>query len=122
MKLHIDELKQRAKDRPKGYLTDCISRGKFDGTWLELDESQFEFLKQRYSNSLPGVLEMLKNFSFSVLAWLDAGFPVTDKHKFQERMSHCIGCFDWIDHRCRKCGCYALKQWLDTEHCPVGKW
>jgi len=116
------ELKQRAADRPKGYLTDCVSRGKRDGEWLELSEDQFEFLRRKYSCDLPGVGEMLANFSYSILAWLDAGFPVTNKSQFQSRMAHCLECLDWVDHRCRKCGCYQVKQWLDTEKCPVNKW
>jgi len=122
MKIHMNELRRRAPDRPRGYIEDCVSHGTVNGDWLELSDEQFDYLRRKYSADLPGPVEMLRNFGLAVLAWLDAGFPVTDKHKFQGRMAECLKCLEWVDHRCRRCGCYAVKQWLDTEACPIGKW
>lgn len=33
------------------------------------------------------------------------------------------GCDKWDGKTCNVCGCFgAFKTWLETEHCPLGKW
>ncbi len=41
------------------------------------------------------------------------------------RQAICHACdeFDPAENRCRRCGCsLAVKPWLKTEVCPIGKW
>ena len=43
----------------------------------------------------------------------------------ERRREICLACehHDAATERCRKCACYlAVKTWLKTEECPLGKW
>lgn len=61
--------------------------------------------------------------------WALAGFPITKKEKFDERMNICKLCEFWDNSafnktgKCKKCGCSTLaKLRMQTEKCPISKW
>jgi hypothetical protein len=122
MKILIQDIRDRAAERPPGYVNDCISRGQVIGDSLELSDEQFEILKAKYRSELPGLNEMLSDFASAVLRWATAGFPIVDKTVFQSRIDICLSCMDWTNNRCARCGCYEVKHWMGTEQCPIGKW
>lgn len=61
--------------------------------------------------------------------WALAGFPITEKNKFNNRLEICKSCEFWNSESfnntggCKKCGCSTwAKLRMATERCPIGKW
>lgn len=62
--------------------------------------------------------------------WARGGFGLVERHHRTLRRKACLSCDLWLPGgnlglgKCRhpSCGCTALKRWLPTETCPLGKW
>jgi len=64
------------------------------------------------------LLDKLKGFAESAHTWILAGMPVVDQATYDRRMYICSNCPDYIDGKCKHCGCYMkTKCWLATEGC-----
>lgn len=48
MRLRLDEVKEKAKVRPAGYLEEVIGSGRIEGDWLELDDEVWRRLFRKY--------------------------------------------------------------------------
>ena len=51
VRLNLSELKEAAKNRPAGYLEEILKLGKPDGTGIFLQDSDYEFLVNKYAKS-----------------------------------------------------------------------
>jgi hypothetical protein len=135
IKVKIEKIKERSKDRPAGYFEDVISYGKINGEFIELNDVDYEFLVKKYNNnsqdiSEPTNADLLFNFSTAVSKWISAGFPVLNESEFSKRFSICSSCKFWNSSarfnlgecKHKKCGCTKFKLWIKTEKCPIGKW
>jgi len=76
----------------------------------------------------PNLLELADNFAGATSIWAKAGFPIADRDEYERRHEICKGCEMWSPNafqgvgRCGACGCSGFKLWLETSHCPIGKW
>jgi hypothetical protein len=70
-------------------------------------------------------------YARALLRWTLAGFPVrSDAEVAAIYVEHCEPCEQFIEGRCKKCGCRTVakgmaltnKIKLATEKCPIGKW
>ena len=135
IKVKIEKIKERSKDRPSGYFEEVISYGKINGEFIELNEIDYEFLVKKYNNNAkdipePNAIDLLSNFSTAVSKWVLAGFPVLSEKEFNKRFEFCSNCKFWDSSvrfnlgKCKhnKCGCTKFKLWLKTEKCPIEKW
>ena len=81
--------------------------------------------------SYPPLAQQARNLAGSLKRWWKSGLAVSTAAEARRRRDICRGTetapqcelFDPAKSRCRKCGCKtALKPWLATEVCPLGKW
>ena len=73
----------------------------------------------------PGLITQAQTFLSTLKQWVRAGAPVASRAERKRRQAICYGCdlYDSRQNRCTKCGCStALKPWLLTANCPIGKW
>lgn len=76
----------------------------------------------------PTLLELADNFAGATSVWAKSGFPIADRAEYERRHEICNGCEMWDSNafqgigKCGACGCSGFKLWLDTSHCPLGKW
>ena len=73
-------------------------------------------------------------FAKALWEWAKGGMPVVTTEVLDARRLKCQGddstppCKQWRGDRgflqaaCGKCGCTAVKQYLATEKCPLGRW
>jgi hypothetical protein len=123
IRIPIQDVLERAKERPPGYFEDVMLRGRVDGQEIELEEAAFKALARKYSD--PSFLRKVASAADAGLNWALQGFPVVTNEQHATRMALCQACEFWeagLVDRCTKCGCSSLKLWLATEQCPVGKW
>jgi len=133
----LDQLREKAVIRPPGYLNDVLSRANIEGEFIELTESDYRALAEKYRGTSapklpqePTAIELAANFSSAVSKWIKAGFPVVPKEQFDARSAVCASCEFWDNQarmglgKCthKRCGCTKMKRWIATERCPIGKW
>lgn len=59
---------------------------------------------------------------------LSNGRFIAKREDVDQRKAICSLCVHWDERgfhgwgKCRKCGCSALKLYLATEKCPIGRW
>ena len=137
IRVSVQKIRDKAPERPAGYLEDVLSSGIIVGDDLVVDEHRYTALCAKYRpsdnplnkqvNTLPRLtvgMEM-KNFQHAILEWGKAGFPVVTKELFEARIDICRHCPDWDESarfgmgKCAVCGCTTLKLWLVTSKCPI---
>ena len=70
-------------------------------------------------------LNMLKNFTNSLINHSLNGWMNVNRETFNSRMSICRSCefFDSSAVRCKQCGCFLnIKASWASEKCPIDKW
>lgn len=78
--------------------------------------------------SPPDIVDQAVSFVSTFAVWAREGLPVVTRDKYLERRTICMGCDYWAGDRglgfgrCGKCGCSALKLFLGSVACPIGKW
>lgn len=81
-------------------------------------------------NKPPGIFNLAKNLSNSLIQWNRAGRPVVNNEQWNKRLNICRQCQYWEEignsqiARCKKCGCSSGKLLLATSKCPLNppKW
>jgi hypothetical protein len=132
MRIPLENLAARAKERPEGYLEDVLGRGKVDGDELELSDEAFQELVKRYATviaELPKFWEMISNFEEAMIGWAKSGFKTASKEEFKRRITVCSVCPNYKKALeleafpyCSACGCSGFKPHLATVDCPLGLW
>jgi hypothetical protein len=51
VRLNLSELKEMSKQRPAGYLEEILKLGKSDGDGVFLEDSDYQYLVNKYTNS-----------------------------------------------------------------------
>lgn len=54
VRLNLFELKEMSKQRPAGYLEEILKLGKPDGNGIFVKDSDYEYLINKYANSVAG--------------------------------------------------------------------
>lgn len=117
-----NHIEARAKDRPDGYVDEVMSMAsRVDGDEVEIPDKAYAALLDKYRGG-PTIPELVENFAGAMMRWAGAGFPTVSRETFDDRLVACTSCEHWTGSKCIKCGCYRLKMWLSTEHCPIGNW
>ena len=123
MKIPMKFIQDNVVRRPSGYLSDMLSNGIVEDGYLIIADDVYRQLCQKYRPEPPPLYELLSNFTKAMASWIAAGFPVATEDQYKSRMAHCLKpCEFWSGSRCLRCGCWDLKQWIVTEHCPIGLW
>ena len=134
-----------SKNRPVGYIEDCIAHGIVDGDILEIQPSEYAALLAKYrgnnasttkfkqqspccgNNAMPPITQQIKNVG-NALGRVTKAVLTNQKVKASDeeinrREVICAGCEYKNGNRCSKCGCwYEVKITLLTEKCPEKKW
>ena len=112
---------EAAPTKPTGYISAVLDAGKVDGEWVELNDRDYKDLAQRFP---PLVTAQAARLTRSAIRWVTHGLQVTPDAEHFDRSAICALCPAWDarNQRCRECGCYAVKLWLATEQCPIGRW
>lgn len=118
----LAELESNAENRPPGYLPEVLSSGEVDGEFLVIDHEKAVLLSAKYAP--PSLIHKAGTVVASAARWVSCGMKTVPESEWLERSSHCGLCEFWNARsgRCEKCGCYAVKLYMDTEHCPIGRW
>jgi hypothetical protein len=94
-----------------------------------IQENQIQKLASSTRSSFPSVPQMAKNLGNDVIKAVQniaAGNPViSNDSEANRKKSICNSCefFNSQQDRCTKCGCYvAVKVYLKSSFCPIGKW
>lgn len=126
MKIPLTLLREAAPSRPIGYFEDVVSRGIITDELIDLPDSSYAELLEKYRayREPPNYLEQGFSITLALGRWAIAGFPVVDEATLFARSCECALCPAWDARagRCLDCGCKSLKHWLATERCPRGKW
>lgn len=138
MRINIEAIKNKAKERPEGYVEDVLSQGVVVGNFLEIEALKYKKLLDKYApntpmpaakccNQMPPVATQLKNAANAagrVVGALVRGEGVlAPQDEVERRKGICGGCQFLNGNRCSKCGCfYSRKVQLLTEKCPIGLW
>lgn len=140
MRINIDAIKNKAGERPEGYVEDVLSKGVIVGNFLEIQPLVYKRLLEKYAphtpmppskccNQMPPLATQLKNVVGAAGRVVEASLRgqgvLADPQTVERRQSVCSGCEFWVAEkkRCSVCGCrteYKLR--LLTEKCPKGKW
>ena len=144
LKIPLADIAAFATNRPESYRTALLAAGIIENGKLLIEADVCARIHAEHPPpisvavtpqvSLPSLPELGRNFLAATAAWAKAGFPLRTSAKTAEILTICKGsedglqpaCPEWLGDalipRCRKCGCTALKPWLATEKCPLGKW
>lgn len=112
---------EAAPTKPPGYLAAVLDAGRVDGEWVELEDHDYRDLAQRFP---PIATAKAARLTRSAIRWVTHGLHVTPDAQHFDRSCVCSLCPAWDARagRCNECGCYAVKLWLATERCPIGRW
>ena len=143
MKIKLSQLKEMSKNRPSGYIEDCIAHGIVDDDILEIQPSEYAALLVKYrgnnapikqqssccgnNNAMPPITQQIRNVGNAAGRVIKAVFNnnkiKASDEEVNRREAICSGCEYKNGNRCSKCGCYyKIKIVLETEHCPEKKW
>ncbi len=136
LKIPLENIAAFATNRPESYLTALLAAGIIENGKLLIEADVCARIHAEHPPGLsiavtpeisfPSLPELARNFLSATARWITAGLPVVDRAQFEQRVTVCKTCPEWLGDalipRCRKCGCTALKPWLATEKCPLGKW
>jgi hypothetical protein len=137
MKIKLESILNKSKDRPAGYYEDVISHGIIINDYLDIDEHQFNKLKEKYNsqqviinnlntgiNELPSLFQQAKNLATSTFNHVINGMEEVSLPIYEERLKTCMNCpfvntSDAENPRCSKCGCFLkIKAKWASERCP----
>lgn len=104
----------------------AIGRGVTIGHHLECRSNRLfrDRIHQRSNRpELPGIARQAFNFGKAVIRHVMAGCPTVSNEEMDRRQAICLGCDQYLDERCAKCGCRLKSKtaWA-LERCPLGKW
>ena len=141
MKIKLNQLEEISKNRPVGYMEDCLSHGTIINDYLEITPSNYASLLVKYrgivthvkaqssccGNAMPPITQQIKNVSNAVGRVVKAVFNnqkiKASDEEIKRREIICNGCEYLNGKKCSRCGCYyKIKITLETEHCPEKKW
>ena len=152
MKISLKLLKEYSSKRPDGYYDDVVSKGRIEGSYLEITPSAYNALLQRYNNQttiqnvLNNVIPLLKResccsksmpsvpvqLSNVIGAMVRVGENIINNKPVlisdidrDKRLEICGTCehYNIEKKRCSICGCkMSIKVALSSEKCPNGKW
>ena len=126
-------LKDKAKERPDGYLEHVLSYADVVAGRVFIDASDLDYLTKYYNGQQllePKLIDQAANLTKALSKWAKSGFKVADKDTIEDRKSNCESCEFWKHNgnmglgKCNhaECGCTKVKWWLATEKCPIDKW
>jgi hypothetical protein len=77
--------------------------------------------------AMPEAVERAGNLGRALFRFVVAGLPIETREHADARVKICetneCGFYDGSVCRHTKCGCFTkIKTFLETEHCPIGKW
>jgi len=136
LKIPIQDLAALATNRPESYRRALLAAGVIEDGKLLIEADVCARIHAENHPALsiaippevsfPSLPELARNFLSATARWITAGLPVVDRAQFEQRVTVCKTCPEWLGDalipRCRKCGCTSLKPWLATEKCPLQKW
>ncbi len=73
----------------------------------------------------PSVATQAMSFGKAVAGFIASGMATASDEEIARRRTICFECphFDSAAEKCRKCGCnVALKAWMMSSACPIGRW
>ena len=71
----------------------------------------------------PPLLEQSRNLAGAVVAAVASGGKQASPEEQARRLAICSSCPEFVNGRCRKCGCFTnFKVQLEAWHCPIKKW
>lgn len=72
--------------------------------------------------AFPSLVQQARNLAGAVVEAVASGIEVAPPEEQARRLAICAGCPDFIDGRCRHCGCVmGWKVRLAAWRCPIGK-
>jgi len=97
---------------------DIFDRGEGDIVTVRANEPRQE---QQVIQSFPPLFDQAKDLVLTINAWRKAGLPISEER--EARWIICQQCEQFIDGRCKACGCYMrTKTYIETIKCKLGKW
>jgi len=94
-----------------------------------IEQKRIKVLSQSTKPSYPTIPQMAKNLGKDIVKNVKsvaAGNSLNaDQSEIDKRKNICNSCefFEKNQQRCLKCGCYmAVKTYLKSSNCPIGKW
>ena len=72
------------------------------------------------NKKMPGMVKMAGTFTKAVVKHVASGLKTREQKEIRRIMAICRNCDEYVNKRCRICGCSLLKkiQWATT-HCPL---
>ena len=82
-----------------------------------------KFQCQQKNNKTPDKIKMAKSFSKAAIKHIASGLKTREQKEIRRIMSICRNCDEYVNKRCKICGCNMNKkiEWATT-HCPLKKW
>lgn len=75
------------------------------------------------TGAFPSLMQQARNLAGAVAEAVGSGFEPASPEEQARRLAICGGCPEFVDGRCRQCGCHMpYKVTLAAWHCPIGKW
>ena len=71
MKILIEAIKANSKNRPDGYVADCLSQGVVNGEWLEIEPSSYRELLNKYRPEMRGMGDLVEKIARPIAHGLD---------------------------------------------------
>lgn len=116
------------------FRSDVVGVGRIDGGEFVIESEDWQNLQAEHMRKTrlaePSLRELSANFADAIARWSASGFKTATQDEYDSRAQICDGCDRW-DAKARLglgkcsapgCGCTAMKRWLATEKCPLGKW
>jgi len=137
LRIPSSRLAESARVRGDGFTESILAIAERDGEYLVIPVEAWHRLTERHG--LPGqtqriaepsIADLASNFATAISRWTAAGFSTVTREQYDARAAVCDACEYWDGNarlglgKCGApgCGCTAMKRWLSTEKCPLGKW
>ena len=95
-------------------------------TWRARMVQKAAAFRDRPAPEYPPLMVQAGNFGRAMKRWVRSGLRLSDRDEYRRRRAICetpCELYDAAQKRCKQCGCAAaLKPWLQSETCPLGKW
>jgi hypothetical protein len=119
MRIKLSDLSAKVRDRPSGYLHDCLTHGTVKGRWIEFTDNAWRTLCRRYRPSDPSREEMAEDYRAATMAHAARGFEIVSEQIYKARLMVC----DMCDREyCESCGAKRPRLYWKWAKCPEGKW
>jgi hypothetical protein len=133
MILSIQQILDRARHRPAGYVEDIVSHSSVLGDQLLIEDSEYIRLRKKYRGRQPMpplLADLLADYQAAIKPFIGVGFLTIPQKRYEARAAVCDQCDFWnataFDNRgaCEHPGrpCRKIQRWLNNEFCAAGKW